>query len=42
MNHDLQEWRSERHRGLVSNDMLITLAYISILSIGLLVIVYTH
>ena len=42
MNHDLNEWRLERHRGLVSNDMLIALAYTSILIIGLLAIVWTH
>ena len=42
MYHDMQEWRSERRRGLVSNDMLSTLAYVSILITGLLAIVYTH
>mgnify|MGYP003627837332 FL=1 len=42
MNHDINEWRSESHTGFVSNDMLITLAYTSIIIIGLLAIVYTH
>ena len=42
MNHDLQEWRSERHRGFVSNDILITLAYTSIIITGLLALVWTH
>lgn len=42
MNHDINEWRAERHRGFISNDMLLTLAYASILIIGLLAIVWTH
>ena len=42
MNHDLNEWRYERHRGFISNDMLIAIAYTSILIIGLLALVWTH
>ena len=42
MNHDLQEWRSERHTGFISNDMLVTLAYTSLIITGLLAIVWTH
>ena len=42
MEHDLNEWRSESHRGFITNDMLYTVGYTTIIIIGLLALVWTH
>ena len=42
MNHDLNEWLSERQRGYISNETLWVIGYTTAIVLGLMAIVWTH